>query len=202
MSVQQPILIGEAFKEGWKLTKEHLGFLIGYQIILYFLAILFSGAHRGFAWSAWHILGWIVVILAKMGLYNSILLISVGIKPTFSQLYANWHLFFSWVVASFLFAVLFIIGLILLIVPGFYVWARYGLFPFFILDKGIGPIEALKETAKATEGMRWEIFCLLLACAGLNLLGFLCFGVGLLFTVPITLFALTRAYRQISPKLG
>lgn len=196
----QPFSIGEAFKEGWKLTKENLGFLIGYQIILYALTLLFSGTHSNFRLALWHILGWTIIVLVKMGLYNSALLIAAGVKPSFEQLYQNWRMFISWVIASILFGIMFTIGLILLVVPGFYILARYGLFPFFILDRKMGPIDALKAAAEATEGIRWQIFLLFLACLGLNLLGLLLLGIGLLFSVPVTLLALALVYQKITHK--
>lgn len=197
----QPFTVGEAIKKGWELTKEYLGFLLGYQVILYFLFILFGGSHSGLGWATWSLFGWILVILVKMGLYNSALLITRDIKPGFDQLYSNWRLFISWVVASILFGIMFVVGLILLIVPGCYVLARYGLFPFFILDRNLGPLEALKQCGKATEGMLWKLFLLFLACVGLNILGFLVLGVGLFISVPVTLLALATVYRQITMRV-
>ncbi len=194
----QPFSISESFQEGWRLTKANLGFLIGFQIILFLLTLLFSGGHEGIRWASWHVLGWILVILVKMGLYNSTLLITAGVKPGFDQLYRNWRMFVSWVVASILFAIMLVIGFILLIVPGCYVLAKYGFFPFFILDKNIGPLEALKQSGKATEGIRWPIFLLFLACLGLNILGALLLVVGLLITIPVTLLAVATVYRKIT----
>jgi len=199
MGAQPLFTIGGAIKEGWRLTKEHFWFLIGYQIILYVIILLFSGPHPSYLrgilfWLA----EWVLVVLVKMGLYNSSLLIAEGLKPDFDQLYQNWRMFLSWIVAGFLFGIMFTIGLFLLIVPGCYVWAKYGFFPFFILDKQIGPIEALKQSGEATKGYRWPIFLLFLACVGLDILGFLLFGIGLLITTPITLIALATVYRKIA----
>lgn len=193
----QNFSIGEAFKKGWELTKEHLGFLIGYQIILFLLTIIFSGGSEGFLGSIWRFIGFVVVVIVKMGLYNSALLITNNIKPTFEQLYANWRLTVSWVIANFFFAVMFLVGLILLIAPGLYVLARYGFFPFMLLDRDLGPVEALKQSAQATEGIRWQLLLLLLACIGLNILGLLFFGVGLLITFPVTLLAVASVYRRV-----
>jgi uncharacterized membrane protein len=195
---EAPFTIGGAIREGWRLTKENIGFLIVYQIILYVILVLTGGTQEKWEWSLWHFLGWIILILGKMGLYNSTLLITSGIKPNFDQLYKNWRMFFSWVVASFLFGIMLVIGFALLIVPGCYLWARYGFYPFFILDKKSGPLEALSESAATTEGIRWPVFLLFLACAGLDVLGILFFGIGLLLTVPITLLALATVYRKIT----
>lgn len=191
--------IGDMISQGWELTKNNLPFLIGYQIILYVLTLFTS--KYGYNSTLVNLIAWILVVIVKMGLYKSCLLITDGIKPHFDQLYLNWRMFLTWIIANLLFGLMFAIGLILFIVPGLYVWARYGLFPFFIVDKGVGPIEALKLSSKATEGVRWEIFLLFLACTGLNILGFLIFGVGLLFTIPISLLAITKVYRMLTNNL-
>ena len=195
---EHPFAIGQVIKEAWELTKAHLGFLIGFQLIIFGIMALFGGLDPEGKWVLWQMLGWVVLILVKMGLYNSSLLITGGIQPGFNQLYQNWRMLISWVIASFLFGLMFMIGFALLIVPGLYIWARYGFFPFFILDKDVGPIEALKMSAKATEGIRWQVFLLFISCLGLDILGALFFGVGLLFTIPITLLAIAIVYRRIT----
>lgn len=194
--VNQLFTIREAFDEGWRLTKEHFGFLIGYQVILYFLIILFAVIGND-SLSALHIFGIVIVNLAQMGLYHAALVITAGMKPQYAELYQNWRLFISWLVASFIFGFVFTLGIILLIVPGCYILARYGLFPFFILDKDLGPIDGLKQAGKATKGIRGHLFLLFIACFALNILGFILLVIGLFVTIPITLLALTFAYRKI-----
>lgn len=199
---RQSINIGELISEGWKLTKANLSFLVAYLVILFFLTLLFSGSffssNSKFISAIFHLLGWGILFLTKMGLYNSALLITSGVTPRFDQLYSNWPHFISWVVASFLFGLMFAIGIILLVIPGCYVLAKYGLFPFFILDRDLGPLEALKEAGKVSEGRLWSLFLLFLSCFALNMGGFLLLGLGLLVTIPITVLALALAYRKIT----
>lgn len=190
--------ISGAIQEGWELTKVNIGFLIVYQIILFILMWLFGDVKENWKLAPIHLVGWIIISLGKMGFFNSALLLTKGLKPSFDQFYMNWRLLLSWIVAGFLFGVMLVMGLILLIVPGLMVWATFGFYPFFILDKGSGPIEALKQSAEATKGIRWPVFLLFLACAGLDLLGLLCFGVGLLIAGPVTLIAMTVVYRKIT----
>lgn len=194
----QSFSIKGALQEGWELTKVNIGFLVVYQIILFILMWLFGESQGNWRLAPIHFVGWVIIMLGKMGFYHSALLLTKGLKPSFNQFYSNWRLLLSWIIAGILFGIMFVIGLILLIVPGLMVWAIFGLYPFFILDKGSGPIEALQQSAEATKGIRWQIFLLFLACAGLDLLGLLCFGVGLLIAAPITLIALTSVYRKIT----
>lgn len=190
--------IGNVIREGWELTKVNIGFLIVYQILLFFIFWLFTNPKGGWGFIPVNFIGWILIILGKMGLVNSTLMLTRGLKPRFDQFYSNWRLLISWVVGGFLFAVMAVIGFALFIVPGLIVWAVFGLFPLFILDKGSGPIEALKQSAEATKGIRWHIFLLFLTCAALNILGLICFGIGLLITGPVTLIAIAVVYRKIT----
>jgi len=192
-----PFSISDSIKKGWELTKANLGFLILYQLILFLITLFLSISSNHFFL---HLLLWVVVVLVKIGFFNSALLITQSIKPGFDQLYSNWRMFLSWVIANFLFGLMVVIGLALLIFPGCYLAARYGFFPFFILDKQIGPIESLKEAARASTGIRWPIFLFFLACIGLNILGLLLFGVGFLISEPVTLLAFATIYWQIKPK--
>jgi uncharacterized membrane protein len=188
-----------ALREGWELTKVNIGFLVVFQIILFFLAWLFSDTDNNWrAATPINLIGLIIVILGKMGFYQSALLLTKGLKPSFEQLYSNWRLFPHWIIAGFLFTIMFAIGLILFIVPGLYIWATFGFYPFFILDKGSGPIECLKQSAEATQGIRWHVFLLFLVCTALDLLGLLFFGVGILIAAPVTLIALATVYRQLT----
>lgn len=190
--------ISGAIREGWELFKVNFGFLIIYQIILFGLLWLFSDAKKDWKLEAIHLVGWFVIILSKMGFYNSALLLTKGLKPSFDQFYSNWRLFLSWIVAGFLFGIMIMLGLFLLIIPGIMVWVVFGFYPFFILDKGSGPIEALQQSAEATKGIRWHLFLLFLSCAALDFLGVLCFGVGLLIASPVTLIAVASVYRKIT----
>lgn len=190
--------IRAVLKEGWELTKVNIGFLVVYQIILFAIAYLFNVHDLTWKNIPIQILGFLILVLGKMGLYQSILLMTKGLKSGFDQFYKNWPQFISWVVASVIFAITFTIGLVFLIVPGLYFLARYGLFPFFILDKKLGPLEALAESGKVTKGITWHVFLLFLACFGLNILGLLLFGIGILISVPVTLFALAITYRILT----
>lgn len=190
--------ISAALREGWELTKVNIGFLVIYQIILSIVAYIFTGPNPSVQSALLGVIGAIIVLLGKMGFYNSVLILTTGGKPSFDQFYKNWPKLLTWIVANFLFVLMFVIGLILIIVPGLYVWAAFGLFPFFILDKDAGPIQALKQAWQATQGVRIDVFLLFLACLGINILGLLFFFIGVFITFPVTLIALATVYRKLT----
>jgi hypothetical protein len=164
----QPFRIWDLLKRGWRLTFDHLGYLLVYQLIMFMIMVIFSGP-RDTRWMPLHLIGIVLSMLVKMGLYHSILMILDGIKPQFDELYKHWQLLLSWIVASFVFGFLFVLGLILFVAPGLWIWAKYGFFPFFIIDKGLGPFQALEAASEATKGIRWKVLLLFLTCLGVNI---------------------------------
>ena len=89
-----------------------------------------------------------------------------------------------------LFAVIFILLVILAI--------KFSLCFYFVIDKGLGPIKALKASSMATTGASLSLFFFYIVCSLINLLGAFCFIIGLFATVPITVLAMADAYRQLS----
>lgn len=197
------LTIKDVFSQAWKFTKEHLWFLVSYLIIFFlinaFLSFLENRVfHNGFIAAVIYLLGAFISFFIQMGFINSSLMITDGLKPGYDQLYANGHHILSWIVAHFLFILMISVGLVFLIFPGLYLLARFSLYPFFILDKNMGPIESLGAASRASRGKCWFLFLLFLCTLLLNLLGCLFFGIGLLITMPISALAWALVYRKLT----
>lgn len=90
------------------------------------------------------------------------------------------------------------LGLFALIVPGLIIMAGLAFVPFLVIERGLGPIEAIKESWRITSGHKGRILLLYLALLGVVLLGLLALGVGLLVAVPVSFVALAHAYRTLA----
>jgi len=75
---------------------------------------------------------------------------------------------------------------------------KFTFYSYFIVDKGAGPIEALKLSSKITDKVKWRLLLLSLTLAGINILGFLALFVGLFITIPLSTIAKAKVYRQLS----
>lgn len=106
--------------------------------------------------------------------------------------------FWRFLGAEILAAIVIFFGLLLLIVPGIIAALGFGMVPFTVVDRGAGPIDALKQSWRLTKGNKGQLALLGLALIGLNLLGVLALVVGLLVTVPVTWLTLTHVYRTLS----
>ena len=88
------------------------------------------------------------------------------------------------------------IGLVGYIIIVTYLSLKTNFFTYFILDKDMGPVEALSESLTRTTGLEFELFIVYALLALLNLIGALLFGVGLLFTIPYSWLVVSVIYTR------
>ncbi|MET0380624.1 MAG: hypothetical protein ABWZ94_01835 [Methyloceanibacter sp.] len=69
---------------------------------------------------------------------------------------------------------------------------------FLVIDRGLGPIQALMESHRITRGYKWSLFGLSLLLVLVNVAGLLALVVGIFVSAPVSLLALTHAYRVLS----
>jgi hypothetical protein len=106
--------------------------------------------------------------------------------------------FWRFLGAHILSVIAIVLGFIALVVPGIILSVGLAFVPYVVVDRGLGPIEALKESWRITKGHKWQLFLLFLALVGINLLGVLALVVGIFVTVPITMLAFAHAYRTLA----
>ena len=113
-----------------------------------------------------------------------------------------WHPrpFWKFLAAEILTGLIVLVGLILLVIPGVILMLMYLFVPYLVIDKELGPIEALKESARITRGFRLELLLLFLIAFVLNIFGALALLAGLLVSIPVTTLALVHAYRVLALK--
>jgi uncharacterized membrane protein len=108
--------------------------------------------------------------------------------------------FVPYLITSVLYGLIVFGGLLLLIVPGI-LWAvKFGYATFAVVDKKLDPIEALRESSRLTKGERWHLLGFGLLVIGVNLLGTLAFGIGLLVTIPTTTLAAAYVFRRLQAR--
>ena len=90
------------------------------------------------------------------------------------------------------------LGFLLLIVLGIIFVLMFMFTTLIVIDRGLGPIEAMKESSRITRGHRWTLLGLALLVVLVNLLGLLALVVGLLVSVPVSWIALAHVYRVLA----
>ncbi len=100
-------------------------------------------------------------------------------------------------ITAFLLAVFVTLGTLACIIPGLVLYAMYQFSYLFILDKRLDFWPAMQASADLVKRDLMGFILFTLALGGLNLAGALACGVGVFITVPITMAALTVAYRDM-----
>ncbi len=89
-------------------------------------------------------------------------------------------------------------GIGLLAIPAI-IWAiKFGLYGYFVIDKNLGPIAALKASARTTKNIKWRLLGFYVLCIFIKFLGLFCLLIGSLATYPVVLIASTLVYRKLS----
>lgn len=194
-----PFSIAEALRLGWQKTKANVKPLLVVGVISAFLALLdraftAQGSTGGGVLAA-------VVEVAQVGValaWTRIALRLVDGQPLYQrkpgELLAD---FFTFLLTSLLYGLAVAGGLVLLIVPGVFWGLQFAFAGFAVVDRAADPLDAFKESARLTNGHKWQLLAFALALLGVNLLGALALGVGLLFSIPVSAVAAASVFRKL-----
>ena len=195
--------ISEAIHFGWNTMKSNLGFFIGLLIFVFLFtslsSIIAAKATEAniFLGLIFYIADFSLSIIISIGLVKIALRFCDNEKGRFADLFSQYPLFPQYLVGSILYGLIVFAGTILLIIPGIIWGIQFCFYDYFIVDKGLGPIEALKRSSAITRGVKWDLFVFFLILSGINLLGALCLLIGLFVTIPTTMVALAFVYRKL-----
>jgi uncharacterized membrane protein len=194
-----------SLSKGWDIFKKRAGFFIGITLLLgvvYWVVSFTMGGGYGFTKLLETIVMIVVGTLVSMG-YTALSLKAYD-DPMLVNVSDLWHPspFITFFAVSVLVGIVTLIGLILLVVPGIIAMLMFFFAKIIVIDRNVGPIGAMEESMRLTKGNRWELFVLLLAVIVINIIGALCFFVGLVITIPVTMLASIAAYRALQHAVG
>ncbi len=204
--------IPSAIAYGWETFKTRPWFFIGASVViaLLYLAVgaVVAAVDAPFGGTAENqtVVGNVVSLLlgALVGMGVTAFYLSAHDSPQTVQLGTLWHPspYWNFLGASFLTSLAVGIGFVLLIVPGVIALLFFMFSTFIVIDRELGPIEAMKESVRITEGHRWPLLGFVLLLALIVAAGALALGVGILVAFPIATLAFAHAYRVLSDTAG
>lgn len=204
----------EAVGFGWKIMRENFWFFVGILMVLFVLSAI-PDILRGMIkinqgqkvviplfilFIIFSLVFWVLQIITSLGTIKIALKFCDNQKPAFKDLFSCYPLFFRYTAASILYFLMVVGGLILLIIPGIIWGIKFQYFAYSIIDKKLGVISALKESARITKGAKWQLFLFGLLLMGIMILGALAFLVGLFAAIPASMIAQAYVYRILLAK--
>lgn len=200
----------EAIKFGWKTFKTNPGFLIGLLIIVYvsqFALGLVVGLIPDNNSSGWalalitSLLTTLFSIIISLGMINALLkFVNTG-KGNFADIFSefsNFNLLVNYIIGAIIVGVIVLGGFLLLIIPGIYFAIRLSFFSYFLVEKHLAAMEAIKASWNATKGNGVNLFVLGILSVLVTIAGALALLVGLLVAIPVVTLAAIYAYKMLS----
>ncbi len=199
-STRYTLNVSQALEFGWKATLGHLRPLLLLGAVGALLSLLHGGlTGKNAPPGVWPLA--LVVQLAQLAwslvLVRTALGLVEGHAPRLSPIEPLLRGFIPFVLISFVFGLLVGVGFVLLVVPGVLLALRFGYAPMLVADTGLSVGDALRESARLTQGFRGGLFAFGLAMVAVNVLGALALGLGLLLSVPTTVIAAAYVLRGL-----
>ena len=192
--------IGHLFSRSWPRFKEHLWVLVG-AFTVYALIVGIGSDTWDDEQSSGGLLNLVLFFITgplTAGLYWMMLKVQRDQPVEFTDLFAGFGEFGRAFGVHVLSMIAFVVGLILLVVPGLIVLV--GLWPglFLVMDDELGVMDTLKKAWAMTAGHRLQLFGLGLVLCLIGLLGLVAFIVGALFTGAFTSLVAAAAYEELA----
>lgn len=194
----------EAIKFGFETTKKNWKFIIPVMLIMaavnYLPSYLNSviAQDNNFLGFIVSLVEWVITSIITIGMIKISLKFVDNQKGEFADLYKHYRLVLKFIAGSILYGLIGFVGLLLFIIPGIIWMIKFQFFSYFIVDKNMSPIDALKKSWEITKGVKLNLFLFGLILAGVTILGFLALVVGLLVAIPTTMLATAYVYRKLS----
>jgi uncharacterized membrane protein len=209
----QPWTASDALSFAWARFKVHGGILVVSYMFFTFTVAILGQAPNVLTWTkvvapgtpaqfgvlgGGYLFGQVVSSFFQVGLARIWLDAARGTPPRFETLFSGADRFLPMLGLNVVFSLGFVLGCAFFIVPGVLLMMVYQLAPYYVVEGGLGPVEALRQSWVASEGQRGELFVLTLAGAGLGLAGLLMCCVGIQVTIPLYLVSTAVAFTRVS----
>jgi uncharacterized membrane protein len=152
----------------------------------------------GFIWLGFQLLNFVVSSFFTAGLVSFALKVARGAPYAFGDLFGGAPFFLPVLAANFIIMIAVAIGVVFLIVPGVMLALGLWMTSTCIVDRNLGPIDALSESWRLTDGNKLNLFVFWLLSIGLAIAGACACGVGLFLVMPLLLIAHAYIYLKLS----
>lgn len=204
--------VGSAVGFGWETFKRRPWFFVGASVVIAIAYIVVGAISSGVdsllggsaeePTLAGNLVSYLLGTLINMGV--TAFYLAAHDNPDTVELSALWHPqpFLKFLGTSILVTVVVAIGFVLLIVPGIIAMLFFLFAAFIVIDRDLGPFDAMKESMRITEGYRWPLLGFIIVLSLILVAGAIALGVGLLVAMPVATLAFTHAYRVLSGRAG
>jgi uncharacterized membrane protein len=173
---------GKWIGEGWEIVKADMG-----NYVLLALAVIVLSSMVPFIIQGPLMAGFHIYCMKRL----------LGRSAEFADLFKGFNFFVPTLVASLVISLFVFGGTLLCVIPGLVIGAMYKFTYLFIVDKRMDFWPAMQASHAVVKNDYFGFTMFLLLMVLVNLLGVLCCVVGMFISVPVTLVAITVAYKEL-----
>ena len=186
-----------AYGRRWRLFTSVLLAMLGAWVVLE--VVVFTTQRLGIvAWVLEHIAFLLCFAGIEVGLLRISLALENGRNPRLADAFNHFNLAPGFLAGQLLYLAMVLAGLVILVVPGIFLAARFALFGFQIAAGKGGVLRSFKQSWNLTRGATGRLAAPLVTLFVFNLLGAALLGVGLFVTVPISVLMMASVDRHLS----
>lgn len=199
-------IISDSFKTAWNVFNKEWIVVYVVQLLPLVVAFIYNmfmgSAEEGSAlWIIWMLAYMILQFIVSMGLIKAYIEIVRGKKVSMDTFASVAPKILKYIAAQLLMIAIILGGFLLFIIPGIIFSIKFMFTPYLMVDKDMGPIEALKASAKMTDGVKWDLVGFIAATAILMYSGVLALLVGIIVTIPVGTLAYVVLYERLLKRL-
>ena len=208
-TVDEKFALDDVISRGWQVTKARFWPLLGILGVNGLMAALVPLASfvigYGGSLSLDNIgmqllLGFLSAVIAmtiEIGMMNVFLMSLDGKKVGADDCFKCAKYLPSYFVVSLLSKSAIALGYLCFIVPGVILQISFQFAGYFIVEKKLGPIAALKASWTICDGARWQLVLLAIVCHFINFFGLCCFLIGGIPAFMVNGLAMASTYRSL-----
>jgi len=194
--------VKECLSFGWTTFKKRAWFFVGVAVLLFVIQSVISAIQNAVP----DVLGFVVSLVGSTLLYAGIMNFFLKAHEDVTSVHYKdlWHPkpFLNYLGLSILLMIIVGIGLVLLIIPGVILSLMFFAAGYLVVDRGMTPIKALKESMRITKGNLLKLLLFGFTVLVLSIIGMLPLFLGLLVVVPVAGLAGVHAYRTLAHTAG
>ncbi len=201
--IHDRVSIRRAVDFAWAAFITHFGLFVA--ILLTFIGawvvlevVVVAGQRFGILlWALAHVAFLIVFAGLQLGFLRVCLALRDGAEPVFADSVRQIAGGPKFLLGEVAFLLSVAAGLVVLVIPGLYVVARYGLFGFCLASGETGLQRSFRQSSALSAGAGIRLTAIWLVLVVFNALGACLLGVGLFVTIPLSALTMTSIYRQL-----
>lgn len=185
-----------AFKIHYPLLMAILLTAFGAWVVLEIIVV--AGQRLGlWWWAASHLVFLIIFAVIEVGFVKACLALHAGSVPVFADAFRDVSLGLKFLAGQILYGLIILAGLVLLVIPGLYLGARYTFVGFCQLEGQESLRGSFAQSALLSTGNMAPLMAIIGSLLLFNVIGACLLGVGLLVTIPLSVLTMTAVYKQL-----